>query len=93
MARAMQKIAEAVENKELFSADITEELIEKYLWSNDRPDLIIRTGGEKRLSNFLLWQGAYSELYFTKTFWPSFSQKEFKKAVEEYHRRQRRYGT
>jgi undecaprenyl diphosphate synthase len=56
------------------------------------PDLIIRTGGHKRLSNFLLWQGAYSELYFTDTLWPDFGEKEFKKALEEFTERVRNFG-
>lgn len=56
------------------------------------PDLIIRTSGEKRLSNFLLWQSAYSELYFTDTLWPDFTEDEFKKALADYQRRKRRFG-
>jgi len=56
------------------------------------PDLIIRTGGEQRLSNFLLWQGAYSELYFTDTLWPDFTKDEFLLAIQDYQRRERRFG-
>jgi len=56
------------------------------------PDLIIRTGGELRLSNFLLWQAAYSELYFTPVLWPDFNQEEIEKALSEYKRRHRRFG-
>lgn len=56
------------------------------------PDLLIRTSGEMRISNFLLWQTAYTELYFTDVFWPDFSRKELQKALEEYGRRQRRFG-
>ena len=56
------------------------------------PDLIIRTGGEKRLSGFLLWQSEYAELYFTETYWPDFTPLEFQKAVEEYAKRKRRFG-
>jgi len=56
------------------------------------PDLCIRTGGEKRLSNFLLWQFAYTEFYFTETFWPEFSEKDLDKALDSYAKRQRRYG-
>jgi len=56
------------------------------------PDLIIRAGGERRLSNFVLWQGAYSELYFAKKYWPAFTEKDLDEALEEYDRRQRRFG-
>ena len=56
------------------------------------PELIIRTGGEKRLSNFLLWQAAYSELYFTDVLWPDFDENELKKAIEEYESRKRNFG-
>ena len=68
--------------------------IEKYLVTSGipDPDLIIRTSGEQRLSNYLLWQAAYSELYFTNTLWPDFREAEFDKALEEYSKRDRRYG-
>jgi undecaprenyl diphosphate synthase len=73
---------------------INEENISNNLYTKDLPDpdLIIRTGGHKRLSNFLLWQGAYSELYFTDTLWPDFGEKEFKKALEEFTERVRNFG-
>ena len=68
--------------------------IEKYLVTNGipDPDLIIRTSGEQRISNYMLWQAAYSELYFTNTLWPDFREEEFDKALEEYAKRDRRYG-
>ena len=68
--------------------------IEKYLVTNGipDPDLIIRTSGEQRISNYMLWQAAYSELYFTDTMWPDFREAEFDKALEEYSKRDRRYG-
>lgn len=74
--------------------DITEELFSKYLSLNEQtdPDLLIRTSGEQRISNFLLWQLSYSELYFTDVYWPDFSVEEFDKAIEVYKSRQRRYG-
>jgi len=74
--------------------NITEEIFRKYLYTADisDPDLIIRTSGESRLSNFLLFQAAYSELYFTKTLWPDFHKKELDKALEDYKSRNRRYG-
>ena len=56
------------------------------------PDLLIRTSGELRLSNFLLWQLSYSELYFTETYWPDFDEAQFDRAIEEYRKRERRYG-
>ena len=56
------------------------------------PDLIIRTSGEQRLSNFMLWQAAYSEFWFTDVLWPDFNEEQFLKAIEDYQRRQRRYG-
>lgn len=74
--------------------DITEETISKYLYTFDMPDpdLIIRTSGEQRLSNFLLYQAAYSEFYFTDCLWPDFNEKEFDRALEEYSKRNRRFG-
>jgi len=73
---------------------VNEALISRYLYTNGQPDpdLVIRTGGELRLSNFLLWQLSYAELYFTKTLWPDFSEKELKKAILDFQRRERRLG-
>ena len=74
--------------------EITEETVSKYLYTRDipDPDLLIRTGGEKRISNYLLWQLAYSELYVTDTFWPDFDRNELDKAIKEYEHRNRRFG-
>lgn len=74
--------------------DITPELISEYLYAPDVPplDLIIRTSGEQRLSNFMLWESAYSELLFSKTYWPDFSESELRKALAAYSRRARRFG-
>ena len=74
--------------------DITEETISSYLYTKDQPDpdLLIRPGGELRLSNFLIYQLAYAELYFTDTLWPDFTKKEFDKALDEFAKRNRRYG-
>lgn len=74
---------------------ITPDLISQYLYAPDVPplDLIIRTSGEQRLSNFMLWESAYSELLFTKTYWPDFSEMELKKAFAAYNRRARRFGS
>ncbi|NMC12548.1 MAG: isoprenyl transferase [Chloroflexi bacterium] len=74
--------------------DIDEKLVSKYLYTAGvpDPDLIIRTSGELRGSNFLIWQGAYSEWYFTSTYWPDFDKEELRKAIIEYSRRERRFG-
>jgi len=74
--------------------NVSEEVFTKNLWTRDMPDpdLIIRTGGEKRLSNFLLWQSAYSELFFTDTLWPDFQEKEFKGILDTYTERKRTHG-
>jgi len=74
--------------------NIDESVFVRYLYSADipNPDLVIRTGGESRLSNFLLWQAAYSELYFTPVLWPDFGLKDVEEALSEYKRRQRRFG-
>ncbi len=75
-------------------SQITEEKIGEFLYTAGAPDpdLLIRTGGEQRLSNFLLWQSAYAEFYFTETFWPAFSKQEFQKALSVYDGRERRHG-
>jgi undecaprenyl diphosphate synthase len=75
--------------------DIEEETISDHLYFPDipDPDLIIRTSGEKRLSNFMLWQCSYSELYFTDILWPDFDEKDFEDAIEEYSSRKRRFGS
>lgn len=79
---------------ELSEDDITEETIEKNLSTHDFPelDLLIRTGGEYRISNFLLWQSAYSELVFSEKLWPDFSEQDLLEAINEFHQRQRRFG-
>lgn len=74
--------------------DVNEEVISKYLSTNDIPDpeLVIRTSGEQRVSNFLLWQIAYAELYFTPKYWPDFREDDFAEAIREFQKRQRRFG-
>ena len=91
---AMKKIAEKVKNGEMKADEITDETISQHLqtYNMPDPDLLIRTGGEERISNYLLWQIAYSELYFCDTYWPDFSEEDLHKAVESYQKRQRRYG-
>ena len=95
IARAAAQIAARAMAGELAPVMITAETFSEELYTADipDPDLLIRTGGEQRLSNFLLWQGAYSELYFTPVMWPDFDEKEFDKALAEYARRERRFGT
>jgi len=77
-----------------FALPVDEELFSSFLDTRDLPDpdLIIRTGGEDRISNFLLWQGAYSEFYSTGTYWPDFGKKEFEMALKVYAKRERRFG-
>ncbi|CAN0225562.1 unnamed protein product, partial [Chrysoparadoxa australica] len=91
---AVERIAERVRDGELSPADISEDLISANLDTADipDPDLVIRTSGEQRLSNFLPWQTAYSELVFTDCLWPDFNDETFASAVEEYSRRERRFG-
>lgn len=94
LAEATKKITGAVTRGILQEKDINEETIGNYLTTRDLPDpdLLIRTGGERRISNFLLWQCAYTEFYFTDTFWPDFGEKELYDAVLDYQGRERRYG-
>lgn len=94
ITRSMQYIAKEIKEGSLDPQDIKEENIENYLYTKGipDPDLLIRTSGEKRLSNFLLWQCAYSEFYFPSVYWPDFGEKEFDKALEAYSNRQRRFG-
>ena len=94
LTKAMQDIAAEVEQGKLKSTDITEETINQHLETKGmpEPELMIRTGGELRLSNYLLWQCAYSEFYFTDVYWPDFTIDEFHKAIADYQGRQRRYG-
>ena len=92
--RAVENIADDVESGKISKSDISEELISSYLDTKDLPDpdLLIRTSGELRVSNFLLWQIAYSEFYITDTLWPDFDKEELLKAIESYSHRQRRFG-
>ena len=92
--RAVKKLAAQVEAGSLKAEEITEELISETLDTArlPEPDLLIRTCNEQRISNFLLWQLAYTEFYFTQVAWPDFSKEELIKAVEAYNRRDRRYG-
>ena len=92
--QALKKIAFEVKKDDIAISEITEELIHQYLFTNSIPDpeLLIRTGGEYRISNFLLWQIAYSELYFTEIQWPDFRRENLVLAIIEYQNRERRFG-
>jgi undecaprenyl diphosphate synthase len=91
---SFKKIAERVERGEINSKDISEELLTSYLYAGDMPDpdLLIRTSGESRISNFLLWQLAYTEIYITPVFWPDFDREGFLNAISDFQKRQRRFG-
>ena len=90
---ATKKIVKDVENGKLDINDLDENTFSKYLYHNLPPvDLMIRTSGEQRLSNFMLWQNSYAEFYFPKTYFPDFDEKEFDKAIVEYTKRDRRFG-
>ena len=94
IARAARRAAADVAAGKLAAAAITDETLSTYLDAPDvpDPDLIIRTSGEQRLSNFLMWQAAYSELVFIPTFWPDFDRRALEEAILEFHRRERRFG-
>ena len=92
--RAVQNIVTDVESGKINKADITKERFSDYLYTNNcpDPDLIIRPSGEQRISNFLLWQCAYSEFWYSNVNWPDFSEKDLQKAIYDYQNRDRRYG-
>jgi undecaprenyl diphosphate synthase len=94
ITQAAKRLAIDVAAGKLNANEITEDLFANYLFTEDIPDpeMMIRTGGEMRLSNYLLWQAAYSELYITPTLWPDFSPQNFDEAVDEYAHRNRRFG-
>ena len=94
IVRMMRSMALEIEAGNLSSDDITEEYVSKHLDTGDipDPDLLIRTSGEQRLSNFLLWQLAYSEFYFTDKHWPDFDKNELLAAIEWFNKRDRRFG-
>jgi tritrans,polycis-undecaprenyl-diphosphate synthase [geranylgeranyl-diphosphate specific] len=95
IVNAIQNIGRDVKDGKIQIDDIDETLVSSYLYTQDMPDpdLIIRTSGEERISNFLLWQMAYSELYFTDVFWPGLTKVEFLRAIRSYQLRKRRHGT
>ncbi len=94
ITQATKKVAAKVLSGEIELNDVSEELINNHLSTADlpEPDLFIRTGGEQRISNFLMWQLAYTELYFTNTLWPDFDQTELALAIDSFSKRERRFG-
>jgi undecaprenyl diphosphate synthase len=94
MVNAIRNIAQEVKDGKMNVEDINEKSVDDRLWTNFMPDpeLLIRTGGELRISNYMLWQIAYSELYFCDTYWPDFDEACLHKAIESYQSRQRRFG-
>lgn len=94
ITNAVKAITEQIKEGQLNPEDVNEALIENHLYTSDLPDpdLLIRTSGEKRLSNYLLWQLAYTEFYFTDLYWPDFDETALNEAVEAYSKRQRRFG-
>ena len=94
MVLAAQKLAERVAKGEIDAEDISEDMFSNALMTagTPDPDLIIRTSGECRLSNFLLWQASYAEFYVPEVLWPDFTEEEFDRAMEAFARRERRYG-
>lgn len=91
---AVKRISEKVTNNQLSIADINESVIQNHLYTYDLPDvdLVIRTSGEQRISNFLLWQVAYAEFYYTDVLWPDFREKDLHEAIISYQKRERRFG-
>jgi len=94
MTRAVKLMAEKVKTGSLGLEDITEETVSQHLYTADipDPDIVIRTSGEKRLSNFMLWQAGYAELFFTDTLWPDFTDQAFMDIIRDYQKRDRRFG-
>lgn len=94
ISQACQKVASEVSSGELTADSVGEHDIQRHLSTRflPEPDLLIRTGGEQRISNFLLWQLAYTELYFTETLWPDFNDEAFERALDSFAKRQRRFG-
>ena len=89
---AVKKIAKKVGEGKVMVKDIDEGLVSKNMYLNSEPDLLIRPGGEFRISNFLIWESSYTEFWFTEKLWPEFTKEDLKKAVEDYKKRQRRFG-
>ena len=94
MIQAVRKLTAAAAAGEIAPEEIDQQLVSQSLWTAELPDpdLVIRTSGEQRISNFFLWQSAYAELVFVDTLWPDFSRADLEHAIREFRRRERRYG-
>ena len=94
LTQAVQQIAAKVKNNIISLENVDETIINEHLYTQNLPavDLLIRTSGEQRISNFLLWQIAYAELYFSEVFWPDFNETHFEEAIISYQKRERRFG-
>ncbi len=94
IVNAIREVSDKVKNNIISSKNIDENIINEHLYTRNLPyvDLLIRTGGEKRVSNFLLWQIAYAEMYFTDILWPDFKKEDFIDALDDYQKRERRFG-
>ena len=94
LEQALKKIIDDILKETIKIKNLNEDLISNYLSTSqiEDPDMIIRSGGEKRISNFFLWQAAYSEIYFSDKLWPDFNEKDFKKALNEFSSRKRKFG-
>ena len=94
IVNAIREVSNKVKNNIISVKNIDENIINEHLYTRNLPnvDLLIRTGGEKRVSNFLLWQIAYAEMYFTDILWPDFKREDFMKALDDYQKRERRFG-
>ena len=94
LVNAIREVSNKVKNNIISSKNIDENIINEHLYTRNLPDvdLLIRTGGEKRVSNFLLWQIAYAEMYFTDILWPDFRKEDFLEALDDYQKRERRFG-
>jgi len=94
IVNAIREVSNKVKNNIISSKNIDENIINEHLYTRNLPnvDLLIRTGGEKRVSNFLLWQIAYAEMYFTDVLWPDFKREDFMNALDDYQKRERRFG-
>ena len=94
IVNAIREVSNKVKNNIISSKNIDENIINEHLYTRNLPnvDLLIRTGGEKRVSNFLLWQIAYAEMYFTDVLWPDFKKEDFIEALDDYQKRERRFG-
>ena len=89
---ATKKIIQKLRNKEINEEDIDENLINENLYLSSSPDILIRPGGEKRISDFLIWQSNYAELFFLDKLWPEFTKEDLENIMEEYKQRERRFG-